>query len=755
MDPTLWRYCGKLSTPCCITFPNSAALWTPTWCESKALTDLARESSTVIVIISLQIEKEVEEEGKDCLHPSKKTRVPISPAAGDERKERTNEEKVNMAADTMMSKSCHDLLLFKILCWRITWGDHTKRLLEYLFLCGTQVYSNGNSEPIRVLEEGFRSAAVYQSLNEDGGVPLANRVSVSDKRKSGRSSEQEPSNEEAQISARLDMMVLPEYVLDLSISRRCEQYKFINRVVTADEQKEEIHDGRCFEHGSCYSFKTKYTLTSPGNTGPNSVDYSTLTCMTALKETDSQPFNELDGELKMKSRHMLILNVFPNATHFKTNNITTLDDGLKGCSRLKHLDVSWNRLTHPREELGIMRKHVITLHLSGHAEQSMAEALIFEDASARKAQEPEYLDGVQVTDEEMTAALKMAAASRPSSFAILAHARTDQSKPRTLSLVPTAQAILVSSRNKPVTLQDDDSQWFIKVTTVNLDNQHLGKLANMEQLENLRWASFNNNDLTKIEVRALSLCIHLEELSIENNCINKFEEFSKPSGTLYRQTTSSPTSGSIFNLKTIPSLLILDLCGNPLASAGRTTRLFVIYHLTSLKALDGLAVETSEGSLAKDTFGGRLTPDFIAERLGHSKLLRAKRTRLASQLAKNCGSGNQRCVHQLKKVLCLNHNHIECVVAKPKATSPANAPKRGVDVTLASEITIQRTSLQSSPILRFYTLDTMVSPIWRPCSCQGWTNLRALFLQGNDISKVEDLKDFKSSENLFWIEIRS
>lgn len=75
----------------------------------------------------------------------------------------------------------------------------------------------------------------------------------------------------------------------------------------------------------------------------------------------------------------------------------------------------------------------------------------------------EYLDGVQVTDEEMTTALKMAAASRPSSFAILAHARTDQSKPHTLSLVPTAQAILASSQNRPVKLQDDDSQWFIKV----------------------------------------------------------------------------------------------------------------------------------------------------------------------------------------------------------------------------------------------------------------------------------------------------
>ena len=77
----------------------------------------------------------------------------------------------------------------------------------------------------------------------------------------------------------------------------------------------------------------------------------------------------------------------------------------------------------------------------------------------------ECLDSVNVTDEEMTTALKMAAASRPSSFSILAHARTDQSKPRTLSLVPTAQAILANSQNKPVKLMDDDSQWFQKVTS--------------------------------------------------------------------------------------------------------------------------------------------------------------------------------------------------------------------------------------------------------------------------------------------------
>ena len=103
----------------------------------------------------------------------------------------------------------------------------------------------------------------------------------------------------------------------------------------------------------------------------------------------------------------------------------------------------------------------------------------------------EYLDGVQVTDEEMTTALKMAAASRPSSFAILAHARTDQSKPRTLSLVPTAQAILASSQNRPVKLQDDDSQWFIKV---------LVKMSNLSKR-----IEFNFNALYK-NLLLINLC---------------------------------------------------------------------------------------------------------------------------------------------------------------------------------------------------------------------------------------------------------
>lgn len=632
-------------------------------------------------------------------------------------------------------------------------------------------------------------------------------------------------------------MVLPEYVVDFEyITKVKPKSSFIyyygedvNNTTykqNSDEGKDDILDGDVlnmepvipsrprlialteellFKRCKVESFEHIVVLNLHGN-GLSRLQQ--VTCMTALKRL-TVSFNELTRLDDIN--HMLFLEYLDASF----NKVTTLD-GLKGCSRLKYLDVSWNHLCHTREELGIMRKHVITLtHLDTRNNPWQKPETLRMRALGR-LKNLEYLDGVEVSDEEMTMALKMAAASRPSSFAILAHARTDHSKPRTLSLVPTAQAILANSQNKPVKLMDDDSQWFLKVTAVNLDNQRLGKLANMEQLENLRWASFNNNDFTKIE--GLESCIHLEELSIENNCISKFEGLSKQTKLkwlslagnnlasldtgvlekmpelrylsvennaitylrglqnnqnlqeLYIGNNQLSNIREIFNLKTITNLLILDLCGNPFASASQNYRLFVIYHLTTLKALDGLAVETSEGSLAKDTFGGRLTPDFIAERLGHSNFSELRELDLPNSSLRTVDLGTKDVFINLRsvnlehnsltsfgglinlmnlKVLCLNHNHIESVVAKPaKATSPANAPKRGTEVSLATEITNPENF--TPVLLNLEVLHLGYNGITNMAALQlsRLANLRALFLQGNEISKIEGLEGLQELREL-------
>ena len=43
----------------------------------------------------------------------------------------------------------------------------------------------------------------------------------------------------------------------------------------------------------------------------------------------------------------------------------------------------------------------------------------------------------------------------------------------------------------------------------------------LEKLENLKWASFSNNNLTKME--GLESCVNLEELTLDGNCISKIE----------------------------------------------------------------------------------------------------------------------------------------------------------------------------------------------------------------------------------------
>jgi hypothetical protein len=49
-------------------------------------------------------------------------------------------------------------------------------------------------------------------------------------------------------------------------------------------------------------------------------------------------------------------------------------------------------------------------------------------------------------------------------------------------------------------LDNELNNLYAQITTLNLDNQSLYKLANIDYLSNLKWASFNNNYIVKIEV---------------------------------------------------------------------------------------------------------------------------------------------------------------------------------------------------------------------------------------------------------------
>lgn len=74
------------------------------------------------------------------------------------------------------------------------------------------------------------------------------------------------------------------------------------------------------------------------------------------------------------------------------------------------------------------------------------------------------LDNKPVTESESTAALRMAAGSRISQVSLLAHSRTDLVRPRSLSLLTCAQLLSQMSRNKPDRINENDSEWYLKVS---------------------------------------------------------------------------------------------------------------------------------------------------------------------------------------------------------------------------------------------------------------------------------------------------
>ncbi|XP_041928695.1 leucine-rich repeat-containing protein 9 [Alosa sapidissima] len=500
------------------------------------------------------------------------------------------------------------------------------------------------------------------------------------------------------------------------------------------------------------------------------------------------------------------------------NHISTLE-GLRGLPRLKQLDLAWNQLSYAREETAVLRKHAPALlqldtrHNPWHKCESIRMLVLGRLRSLT------HLDDVLITEEEAAAAVQVAMGSRINQACLLAHARTDAERPRSLSLLSAAQ-LLTHLKPSPFDPRYDlQPGWTSKITALNLDGQGLTRLSNLDKLVNLRWASFNNNELSRVE--GLDNCSLLEELSLDNNCLCKLDGISQlhrltrlsVSGNqltaldgsildrlpnlhflsaennalhslygiqrarllfeLYLGNNKISTTRDIYNLKVLTNLIILDLYGNPLLEKLESYRIYVVFHLPSLKALNGVAVEVSECDNAKDTFGGRLTPDMVAEKLGHSNYKEITELNMQScsvrvvdlappDLFQNLHSINLEHNNLTSfsgliflpkvKALCLNHNHIESIL--PRQKMPIQMSNRQI---LYHKVSSSGYGQQGSnkanrdwdpgdsaePLMSsLEVLHLSHNGITNLANLQlsRLTNLKALFLQGNDISQVEGLE---------------
>uniref|UniRef100_T1J5X0 Protein phosphatase 1 regulatory subunit 7 n=1 Tax=Strigamia maritima TaxID=126957 RepID=T1J5X0_STRMM len=228
--------------------------------------------------------------------------------------------------------------------------------------------------------------------------------------------------------------------------------------------------------------------------------------------------------------------------------------------------------------------------------------------------------------------------------------------PPLMPIMSIARALSLFKSSKSI--HPYDITWPSKITSLDLSNLYLDKVAGVNKLENLKWACFSHNNLTSL--KDIDKCLSLEELYLDNNKIsdldglvnlkylvsinldhNKISSFS--SGELgklqHLQTLMSSYNQistldglqnctnliqlylinnkieSIFTfsmLKSLHHLSVLMVLGNPVADA-LDCRHTIIYNVPSILGLDGKCISSSDVSTAKQVLGGRLTLEFIKD----------------------------------------------------------------------------------------------------------------------------------------------
>ena len=204
------------------------------------------------------------------------------------------------------------------------------------------------------------------------------------------------------------------------------------------------------------------------------------------------------------------------------------------------------------------------------------------------------------------------------------------------------------------------TQWAESVEQLDLNCLHIRRVCSLQQLINLRRASFSDNEMEKIEgietctlleelcldqnhirkieglgslvflkkldlghnsirsIDGLETLVHLTQLSLEDNQITSLRglESLKSLMELYICNNNIIAIKEVQHLKDLAKLIILDLSGNGLCKE-KDYRLYSIYYMRRLKVLDGVGVDAAEQADAHKKYSGKLTQEFLLEKIGH------------------------------------------------------------------------------------------------------------------------------------------
>ncbi|KAJ3129092.1 hypothetical protein HK100_008831 [Physocladia obscura] len=290
-----------------------------------------------------------------------------------------------------------------------------------------------------------------------------------------------------------------------------------------------------------------------------------------------------------------------------------------------------------------------------------------------------------------------------------------------------------------------EDQTFIaeNITTLELDGCGL---HNLDMLP-LGWASFRMNNIS--DVSKLTMCLRLEEISLEDNEIESIDVLSSLSG-LTKLDVSKNKIKVVENAGKFSNLMFLSLENNFI----QTIKPFA--QITSLMEfcewiLDGASITPKEQSLAKEIYLGKLTIELLGAKIGHFSFRNISELDLRNCKIKeaDCFIGSQanefRNIRRLQfdnnqlvsldafaslqglRCLCLNSNRIDKILS---ADVPAVLGLNGWKVDNAE---FHRKTIFSS-LEELHLGNNNISRI-ADLGLYRLGQLKRLYLQGNKISR--------------------
>ena len=366
----------------------------------------------------------------------------------------------------------------------------------------------------------------------------------------------------------------------------------------------------------------------------------------------------------------------------------------------------------------------------------------------------------------------------------------------------TTSVIPVSSSN----LDSDYDPWWLTVESLDLNHRNLQKIENLSHLKNLRRLSLADNEITQLEgldentlleelvleenrilkleglstlqflkkldlgknklvkLENLESLVHLTQLSVEDNQIESLTGLQSLTNLmeLYMCSNRIMNVKEVQHLKMLPKLIIVDLSGNRLCRH-ESYRMYCVYYLRKLKVLDGIGVDINEQQAAREKYSGKLTAEFLAEKIGHKYFEHIRELDLSSCRIREIEhlSGDEFSnlrelnldnnmltsiggLHRLDKltVLRLNHNRIRKLGSTGSHHASSMVGSISKDVTGGNspeKVAIGGHGLSGLPNLEILQLGYNHVTDLGSLNLHMLPELKVLFLQGNDIVRVEGL----------------